>query len=151
VTGNKRSELYYTPWVSGHALYDDDDRRRHHHYYYCSLNYEEMTHCTFYDHPHHDKVNTLQCHYDKYKNTVFLSSPRQRYYAVYFLHHLHPHHDKDATLYIFIVIFFVVITIIIAVHVPIQHVPILDPEFAPLVGTNEAKCGTHTQSRCWYK
>ena len=79
MTGNKRSELYYTPWVSGHALYDDDDdRRRHHHYCYCSLNYEEITHCTFYDHPHHDKVNTLfildqhlQCYYDKYKNTLY--------------------------------------------------------------------------------
>ena len=89
----------------------------------------------------------LYRNYDKCKNTL------------YFYHH----HDKDTTLYIFfiifilimtkilhcilfIIIFFVVITIIIAVYVPVRHVPIF-----PVVGTNETKCDTHTQSRCWYK
>ena len=90
MTGNKRSELYYTPWVSGHALYDDDDRRRHHHYCYCSLNYEEITHCTFYDqlHPHHDKVNTLFIFINIFSVNMTNKKKNTLYYH---------HHDKDKT------------------------------------------------------
>ena len=77
----------------------------------------KLIHCLFWINIFSVIMTNIKIHY------IFIIT-RQRYYTVYFLHHLHPHHDKDATLYIFIIIFFVVITIIIAVHVPIQHVPI---------------------------